>query len=55
MIRAGEEIHFVALLNEKGETLVTVPMDEPIECPERATDVAVDVKVRLTLGGKAKR
>jgi hypothetical protein len=38
-VRPGEQVHYVALLDEEGNTLVTVPLREPLECPRRAEDV----------------
>ena len=52
MIRPGEEVHWVALLDREGNTLVTVALDPPLECPQRAEDVKVNVELNLTLRGR---
>lgn len=56
MIRPGEEVHYASLLNEAGETLVTIPLDNPTRVPESdvVEDVEVSVQVRLTLKARGR-
>lgn len=52
-------IHYVALLDEFGETVITAPMEVPFDIPQAdkiasiTTDIRVNVKVQLD--GKASR
>lgn len=55
IIRPGEEVHFAALLNEKGETLATVPMNSPLICPHGAIEVSAKVSIHVVLASKGKR
>lgn len=55
MIRPGEQVHFVALLNSKGETLTTVPLDEPLKCPNGAQEVEVKINLNLTIPAYGRR
>jgi hypothetical protein len=55
MIRPGEEVHYVSLLNDQGETLTTIPLDAPLKCPDGAQKVEVKINVNLTLPAKGSR
>jgi hypothetical protein len=55
MIRPGEEVHYVALLDSLGETLTTVPLDSPLKCPDGAQNVEVKINLNLTLPAKGSR
>jgi hypothetical protein len=52
-LMAGDEIHYVALLDEHGNALATIPTRSPLQVPtdaEPAVDVHVTVRLTETFG-----
>ena len=47
----GDEIHYIALLDEEGNTVTTLPMEKPTVIPADADPPSVSVSVYLTIRG----
>lgn len=54
-VRPGEDIHFVALLDEDGDALTTIPLESPVCCPNGAQKVEAKVQLSLELNGRGSR
>ncbi len=57
-LQAGDEVHYLSLLDEQGNTLLTVPMESPVVVPDkheyvRAFEADVRIALTMTVGGRA--
>jgi hypothetical protein len=47
VIAPGDEIHYVAVLDEQGNTLETVPLSAPIVVPRDADKASIKARVQI--------